>query len=109
MSAKLTKHAELLRALAKLGPKERQALIKCLDDDQIHCICECIYNTLKGKAELTDNQKRSLSRHKTILRRMVKPHETIRKKKQILVQSGGAFLPFILGPLLGGILGSLFK
>uniref|UniRef100_A0A1Y1ND17 Uncharacterized protein n=1 Tax=Photinus pyralis TaxID=7054 RepID=A0A1Y1ND17_PHOPY len=109
MVSKLTKHSELLRALSKLGPKERLALIKCLDDNQIECICECIYNTLKGQVDLTADQKRSLARHKTILRRMVTSREKIKKKKQILIQNGGAFLPFVLGPLLGGLLGSLFQ
>lgn len=103
------KNSELLRALAKLGPKERAALLKAVGDKEIHCICECIYNTLKGKVPLSIHQKRRLSQHKHILRRLVKPGEPIFKKRKLLIQKGGALLPLILAPLISGILGSLLK
>ncbi|KAF5294086.1 hypothetical protein FQR65_LT20008 [Abscondita terminalis] len=104
----LVKHSELLRALAKLGNKERLALLKCADDKQVHCICECVYNTLKGKIPLSRHQKLRLTRHKHILRRLVKPGEPIKKKKQMLVQQGGAFLPLLIAPLLSGVISSIF-
>lgn len=102
-------NVELLRALSNLGDKERIALLECLDDKQVHCICECIYNTLQGNVPLSKYQKRQLSYHKTVLRNLVEPDEPIKKKKRILVQNGGAFLPFLLAPLLSGVLGSIFQ
>ncbi|KAF5276366.1 hypothetical protein FQA39_LY18593 [Lamprigera yunnana] len=104
MANTVIKNADLLKALSKLGVKERLALLKCLDEKQIHCICECVYNTLKGEVPLSIEQKHRLSRHKTILRRLVKPGEVIKKKKQILLQHGGGFLPLLLTPLLSAIL-----
>lgn len=109
MPRTLIKNCELLRALLKLGNKERAALLKTVGDKEIHCVCECIYNTLKGKVPLTAPQKTQLSRHKSILRRIVKPKESISKKRKLLVQNGGALLPLILAPIITGLLGNLFK
>lgn len=109
MSQTVKKHSELLRALCKLDSKERIALLKSLEDKKIHCVCECIYNTLKGKIPLSTKQKTRLSRHKSILRKLVKPGESIKKKRKVLLQTGGALLPLILTPLLSALLGNLFK
>lgn len=104
----LINNSELLRALAKLGGKERVALLKAVDDKKIHCVCECVYNTLKGKVPLSASQRTRLSRHKKTLRRIVKPKESISKKRKLLVQKGGSFLPLVLSPIISGILGNLF-
>ncbi|KAF2885891.1 hypothetical protein ILUMI_20283 [Ignelater luminosus] len=66
---KVKKHSELLRALCKLDAKERLALIKSVGDKEIHCVCECVYNTLKGKVPLSTKQKAKLARPKSILRK----------------------------------------
>lgn len=109
MHPTLIKNSELLRALTKLGIKERVALLKIVGDKEIHCLCECIYNTLKGKVPLTQTQKKGLSRHKVTLRRIVKPKESIHKKRKLLVQKGGSLLPLILSPIITGLLGKLFN
>lgn len=109
MHRTLIKNCELLRALAKLGNKERVALLKIVGDKEIQCLCECIYNTLKGIVPLTQAQKSRLNRHKTTLRRIVKPKETVHKKRILLVQKGGSLLPLILTPIITGLLGNLFK
>lgn len=103
------KNSELLRALSRLGAKERAALLKVIGDKEIHCICECVFNTLKGKVPLSTNQKRRLSRHKNTLRKLVKSGESLSKKRKLLMQKGGSLLPLILGPLVSGVLGSLFN
>lgn len=109
MSRTVIKNSELLRALSKLGPKERHALLKTIGNNQIHCICECIFNTLKGRVPLNGHQKKRLARHKHILRRLVTPGEPLSKKRKLLIQKGGALLPLILAPLITGVLSSFFK
>lgn len=109
MSRTVIKNSELLRALHKLGPRECAALLKIVGDKQIHCICECVYNALIGKIPLSSNQKSRLTRHKNVLRKLVKSGEPIKKKRKLLVQQGGAFLPLILAPLITGVLSSIFK
>lgn len=109
MSRTVTNNAEFLRALRSLKPKYRLALLKNTDCSSIKCICECTYNILQGKIPLSRKQRVALRRHKNVLRKLVKRGENWKKKKRILVQSGGAILPLLLGPLLGGVLSTLFK
>lgn len=104
MSRSVRNNADLLRALAKLKSKQRIALLKTVDNKFVHCLCECVHNTLNGRVPLTGEQKKALSRHKRVLRRLLKRGESIKKKKQILLQKGGAFLPFLLSPLLSAVL-----
>ncbi|KAF2886226.1 hypothetical protein ILUMI_19947 [Ignelater luminosus] len=87
-----------------IDAKERLALIKSVGDTEIHCVCECVYNTLKGKVPLSTKQKAKLARHKSILRKLVKPGESIKKKKRLLLQKSGTFLPLILTPILSSML-----
>lgn len=109
MSNTVISNAEYLRALQKLKPCHRAALLKTANSSTVRCICECVYNILQGKIRLNKTQLACLARHKKILRKLVKRGENWQKKKQILVQSGGAFLPFLLTPLLSGVLSSLFN
>lgn len=109
MSKSVINNAEFLRALYKLKPTYRKALLKSADYDSVRCICECVHNILCGKVSLSKKQLSSLSRHKKVLRKIVKKGENWKKKKQILNQSGGGFLSFILAPLSSGVLSSLIK
>ena|SRR5436190_19495970 len=109
MSASVTNNAEFLRALHKLKPKYRLAILKNADCNSVKCICECVYNILNGNVPLSRKQHAALFRHKKILRNLTKRGEDWKKKKRVLVQSGAAFLPFLLAPLLSKVLGALFK
>lgn len=109
MSQSVINNAEILRFLHKAKPQYRKAILKAADKELVHCICECAYNTIKGKVPISKSQKKRLTAHKKILRRIVKRGEPISAKKKIINQKGGAFLPMILAPLITGVLGSLFK
>lgn len=102
-------NSEVLRFLHKAKPQYRQAILKAADDNLIKCLCECVHNTLNGKVRLSTAQKKQLSRHKNILRRLTKKGESIKTKKKFIIQKGGAFLPLLLAPLITGVLSSLFK
>lgn len=108
MSRLVINHADVLKALYKLKPAQRVALLKTADKALVHCIIECVYNILKGKVPLSPSQKSKLSRRKQILRGLIKRGINWRNKRNILVQKGGSLLPLILGPLLTGVLKSLF-
>jgi hypothetical protein len=108
MTPCIRKHAAILRTIIKARPDLRKALLKLADEGLIKAICECADNTLKGHVKLNPRQKKNLSRHKHILRRLAKPGETWKKKKRIIVQSGGFMLPLI-APVLGTFLASLIS
>lgn len=109
MSQSVINNAGVLRFLQKAKPQYRRAILKAADKTLVHCICECVHNTLKGTVPLTQSQRKRLAQHKKILRRLVKRGESVSLKKKIINQRGGAFLPMILAPLITGVLGSLFK
>lgn len=109
MVARVKTHQDLLRVLQKARPKLRRAILKESDNGVIHCICEICENTLIGNVHLSGDQKRKLAKHKDTLRRLVKRGESLKKKKQILVQKGGAFLPLLLGSVLSSVLSSAFS
>lgn len=106
MPRTVTTHQQLLRALHTLKPKYRKALLKVCSDDEINCICECIYNILLGKIPLEEKIKNKLGKHKHILRRLISKGSN-KSRKRIIIQKGGAFLPIILGTILSSLLSSV--
>lgn len=102
MSGRVTTHRDLLKSILKLKPKYREALLKSCGEEEINCICECIFNVLKGKIPLEDKEKSKLKKHKTLLRKLISKGPS-KSKKRIIVQKGGAFLPIILGAVLSSL------
>jgi predicted nucleic acid-binding protein len=109
MSKAVMNHSEVLRALHKASPSMRKSMLKAADCGLIHSICECVYNTIRGNVKLTPNQKTRLSRHKKLLRKIMHRGQSWKKRKKLINQKGGAFLPLILAPLLSGVLSNLFN
>jgi hypothetical protein len=62
---------------------------------------------LKGNLSLSDADLKSLKRHKKLLRRLTDKKESLKAKKQIIVQSGGSFLLALL-PAAVAAIASLF-
>lgn len=102
-------NAAVLKFLLQAKPKYRRALLQAADKDLVHCVCECVHNTLKGKVPLKPNQKSKLCKYKKLLRKIIKPGENYKQKKKLLIQKGGAFLPLLLASLISGVLSGLFK
>lgn len=102
MSKRVIAHKHLLKALHTLQPKFRIALLKACKDEEINCICECVFNTLNGKLPLKDCEKTKLKKHKTILRKLISKGRS-KPRKRIIIQQGGAFLPIILGAVLNSL------
>lgn len=105
MSERVTTHLDLLKALHSLKPKYHKALLKACGEEEINCICECIFNILNGEIPLKEKDKCKLRKHKTVLRKLVTKGKKI-PRKRIIVQEGGAFLPIILGSILSSLLSS---
>lgn len=105
MSARVRKHADLLKVLAKAKPPTCKAIMKTADKDLIHCLCECAHNILNGNVRLSPAQKAKLSRYKQDLRSVSKK-TTSQKRKQQVLQKGG-FLPALLAPLLAPVIAPL--
>jgi hypothetical protein len=107
MLNEIKKHIDLFKFLCSCNNKVRTNIIKGLSKEHILCICECILNILNGNIELDNNDKERIKRFRKYLRKLVKKGQSLRKRKQILVQKGGSFLPLLL-PIIVSAVSSLF-
>ena len=98
---KISKNYEYLKILAKCQKKMRNSIINGANKDLIHCLCECIYNTLKGNVELKDDDKTKLIKYKNSLRKLLVKN-SLKEKKKILIQKGG-FLQILLPSVISGL------
>ena len=85
---------------------QRASFLRTADNKLIKCIQECIYNTLKGNVPLKNHENTHLAKHKAILPRVAVKRGGWKTKRNLLVQRGG-FLPYLIAPLLGAILGRI--
>lgn len=109
MVREVVKNADLLKALAKLKPKQRVAFLKTADKEIVQCLCGCALNVIKGRVPINSAQRKKLSLHKRLLRKLVLRKGGWKSKKKILIQKGGNFIPLILGPVLSAVLSSVLN
>jgi len=100
---RVEKNFDFLKILCKCNKKMRKSILENADKDLVATICECVYNCLNGNIELNADIKTKLKRHKETLRKLVGKKKSIKLKKQILNQRGGAFLPILLSTVLSGL------
>lgn len=106
MTTSVHTHKDLLTALHILKPKFQKSIIEACNDEEINCICECIYNVLQGKIPIANQEKLHLNKHRHVLRKLITKGKN-KQRKHIIIQKGGAFLPIILGSILSALLGSI--
>lgn len=98
--ASVKKHLPLLQLVQTAKPKLRKTILLNCGLDLIKTIDECIYNTLCGNIRLTESEKKSLKKFKSVLRKVLKAKGGLNKKREIISQSGGSFLPTLLLPIV---------
>lgn len=108
MSKCVIKHIHLLNELAKAKPSQRKEILKNANFGLIKSIVECIENVLNGNVKLDKNHIKKLKRHKVQLRKINSSDKKWCSKKKVIIQSGGAFLPALLLPLISVIASRLF-
>lgn len=89
----------ILKVLVNAKPALRKAILNVADKNLVHSICEICDNTLLGNIPLSGVQKSQIQKHKKVLRNLATRRQSWKKKKEILVQRGGAFLPILLSIL----------
>ena len=105
----LKHHYNELRALCKCKGKKRRMLLQHASGNLIRTVAQVGKNLLKGNIKLSDHQKRRLRRHKKTLHALSMKRSSLKSKRRLLMQKGGAFLPLLLGPILSAVVGSLFS
>ena len=97
----LQKHSKFLRVFPAVYKKHGCAkTIKSLKKQQVKCLCEIIKNLLLGNIPITNNVLNKLKPYKAKLRSLSKKSVNLKKKQQLLKQTGnGFFLPFMASVL----------
>lgn len=100
----LTKEqVQQLHLLHKCPQTLRKKILQKIDIKCIKAICECCLNTLQGNVPLTKSQKKSLSRHKSTLRKLQDRKVSLVKKRKLIIQKGGGFLSVLIPAALSVI------
>lgn len=104
----LSKQQRTQLKLVHICPKKlRKSLLQKIDSSCIKAICECCLNTLKGNVPISKDQKKSLSRHRKVLRTLADRKVSLIKKRKLIIQKGG-FLNILIPTVLSA-LGAVFN
>lgn len=98
MSETLQKSIKLLEVISAVKKKSlREQILKDLskNDELFDAISEISKNTVTGRLKLTEKQKSVLKKYKKVLIEMAMKPKGKRKRKKLIVQTGG-FLPILI-------------
>ena len=98
----LKKNHYFLHMMAKATPAQKRALLRTATKSQINALCEICLNILAGHLPL--NIKR-LKKYKNTIRKLAKRSVGIHKKKALLVNQSGGFLPALAPVILSALAG----
>ena len=108
MTQRVVQHMDALKKLKRLkGGKKRDDLLKHGGKPLQLCLRECALNILKGNVPLTSQQLKKLKAHKVLLREFCKNRTSQRRRFEI--EQKGGFLPALLAPVIGAVLGVILK
>lgn len=100
MSSLILKQLPLLEILAKVKKNSRTKILKHCDSKLTEAIIECIFNVLRNNVRLEQKRVKKLRKYKNILRKIANPKNKVKSKQKLIIQSGGAYLPIILTPIV---------
>jgi len=98
-----------LKALAETHPAQKRALLQTANKNQIESLCEICLNILSGNLPINVQK---IKKYKNVLRTLTKKSASIQRKKKLLLNQSGGFLPLIAPAIisaLGGILGRVIS
>ena len=91
-------------------PAQNLGLIRNAPDEVIKSICNAAYNLTHGSVTLNPKQKSVFRKYKKAITTLVAPGPSIKHKRRVLVQQGGGFfLPLLLSTVLPLIGSALFQ
>ena len=100
MSANLKRNMIVLRAMAVMPKRQRIASLATCPNGLIMALCELVDNILHGTVRLNQTERERLHRYRRILRELADRKISVKRKRQHLVQTGGAvFLPLLIAAL----------
>lgn len=99
----------MLFTLNSASPKLRKLIIQHCDSEFVKTLSEISLNTLHGNLPVDAKTKALLVKYKTCLRKLASKTTSVKKKRSMLVQRGGALIPTLLSILLSSVVGPLLQ
>jgi hypothetical protein len=91
-------------------PKALSAVVRSAPDTVIKTICDAALNVQRGgRVSLTGAQQALFRKHDKQVSKLVSKKASLKQKRRLLSQRGGAFwIPALIGAALGGLGSTLF-
>lgn len=106
MGDTVLKRSDFLNLLAKSKNKARRdKLIDLADKSEVNAVAECIVNALAGNIPIKKRCVSKMKRHRNKLRMISHKQYPLKKKKELIKQTGGLLAGIL--PLALSTLGSL--
>ncbi len=96
----IQKSIESLKTLSICKPAVRRAILLHANKDLLHALCEILLNFLSGSVDIDQKILRKVKRNKSFFRKIVNSKCSLSKKKYIFKQNGGAWMPYLLPPII---------
>lgn len=101
MSKNVKNNLQTLEFLKHAPVKIRKLILENSDEKLVNSICEICFNLCKGNIQCEKESTKKLKKHRKKIRSLaVLKRKDFKKKKEILMQGGGSFLPILLTPIL---------
>jgi len=112
-SGSYSKRKRAKRILKYIEVEKNPNLIKSVlrdsPDSVIKGICNIALNAANGDVHLTPNQKKVINRKRKVIRYLVDPKKSIKKKRALLNQRGnGLFLPLLISAVVASLGSAIF-
>ena len=104
--SRLRDNQAFLTLLTSASPIQRNQLIRTASKDQLESICECAHNIFRRNVALSPSELSNIRKHREIVYKVASKNVSLPRKRAILEQSGG-FLPALLAPIIGTIIGAV--
>lgn len=106
---RLKENKHMLHVLKNASPKLRKAILNNASPDIIKMICEIAMNILNGNHTISPVIKKRIGGYKKVLRQLSCIKRSTPAKRKILIQSGGGFIPILIGSILSGLIGKFLR
>ena len=101
----MQRHVDFLKLLSKTHPIQQRTLLETAEPDQVRAVCECIYSIMHGNIRIPQGIKEKLIPKKQVLHDLADPKVPYKRKKNLILQSGGSIFGALPSPAISAIIG----
>ena len=95
MNKLIKKEKHFLRLLLSTTIKQKKALLRAIEKNQLIAIVQIVYNLIIGYRPLPEKDRKWLAKKKSIIRQFVNRETSLKKRKELLLKYYKYILAFI--------------